>query len=205
MTAPGVFPDTSDARERALLLAVGLYGTRYTEADDTALVDKDMLATATKLWRWLEGPAFIGIIPGPVTDQETGQINPNNTGGPSMAQIRDHENIDLTLILESAKGNEVVDRPDTAADDVQWVNEGAEGVVEFETFEGGRKVTIRAVDTGSTVLRFTVPDTEPVVTGTYAVDVIAGRVTAVRIQEGAPYEQEAAPEPEPTPDPAPEV
>lgn len=201
MTASPVFPDTSDARDKALLLSARLHRTRYQEepADEA---DEALLGTATAVWRWLAGPAYILLTTGPVTDQDTGEIDDMNHGGSPM-QIHDNQQFTATVTLASAKGNVIGDLPGQA-DDLQWSVDTGDDVISLEVSEDSRTATVKAVDTGSAVVRVVVPGTEPELFATLAVDVVAGPAALITIETSEPTDQPAA-EPEPEPQPQPEV
>lgn len=196
MTASPVFPDTSAARDRALMIAARLHETNYQEREPGD-ADRFLLATATKVWRWLSGPAYLVIVPGPVRDRATGEIDPTNPRGNHMSQIKDGQELDLEVYLASKAGNEIGDQPGDA-DNLVWQVESGEDVVELEVSEDTRTATIRARGpVGSAVVRLTVPDTEPTLTATYAVDVVPGPAATLEIRAGEPRDQEPAGEPTP--------
>lgn len=194
MTATRVFPDAGAARDRALMLAARLHEARYPEQDADA-ADRQMLTTATRIWRWLSGPAYILLHVGPVTDQETGEIQTTNPGGNPM-QLRDSQQTTLRVTLASAKGNEIADDPNATEDNLVWTVENGTDVIDLVASEDGRTATVRAIDLGSATVRVTVPGTEPALFATLAVDVIPGAVARVEIQADEPTEQ-------PTDEPAP--
>lgn len=195
MTASRAFPDTEVERRDALALAARLHETNYQEREP-AEADAALLATATKVWRWLIGPAHLLLTVGPVTTQGTGEPDASNPGGSPM-QIRDNQQFDVTVTLASAKGNEIVDRPDDLTDDLVWSVDTGNEVVELDVSDDSRTATVRAVDTGSAVVRVTVPGTEPELFATLAVDVVAGPAALIEIQTGEPTDQPAG---EPTPE-----
>lgn len=195
MTASRAFPDTEVERRDALALAARLHKTNYQEREP-AEADAALLATATKVWRWLTGPAYLLLTAGPVTTQGTGEPDESNPGGSPM-QIRDNQQFDVTVTLASAKGNEIVDRPDDLTDDLVWSVDTGTEVVELDVAGDSRTATVRAVDTGSAVVRVTVPGTEPELFATLAVDVVAGPAALIEIQTGEPTDQPAG---EPTPE-----
>lgn len=175
------------------MIAARLHESNYQEREPED-ADRLMLATATKVWRWLSGPAYLVIIPGPVRDQDTGEIDGTNPRGSHMGQIKDGQEFDLEVFLASKAGNPVADQPGDADNLVWEVDSGGE-FVEVTVSDDTRKATIRATGpVGSAVVRVTVPDTEPEMTGTYAVDVVPGPVATMEIRAGEPRDQEPAPE-----------
>lgn len=198
--APGtrVFADTSEERKLALGVAAKLYQAQFDESKPDALAELSgkFIATATAIHRFLVGPAALFLHRGEIRKQGTNEPTGRTPGGASMTQIRDNEEYDLTITVASAKGNEIADQPGTQ-DDIQWSIEGVEGpsndVIEIEVSADTRKCTVRALDTGSAVVRFAVGD----LFGTEAVDVVAGEAALLTVTAGTPRKQEPDVDPEP--------
>jgi hypothetical protein len=197
--------DVSLERERALNAALdlyndGLFASLSVNSDEgPAYAAGAFLDTAESIFRWLSGGVSFTITHGVVVDQTTGQPTGTITGGTAM-QLRDNEQVDLTVTVASAKGNVIGDDPSTNADDLVWTAEGGEGVIELEVSEDTRTATVVAQDTGSAVVRVELSGTD--LFATVAVDVVPGEAALVTIAEGTPTKQpEPEPEPEPTPEP----
>lgn len=107
-------------------------------------------------------------------------------------QLHDDEEVDGTVVLASAKGNEVPDAPGTQ-DDIAWTVEGDEGVIEIEVSEDSRTVTVRALDLGTATLRGAFGDNLFV---TESFDVIPGDAVAMNVSFGTPRKQTPDTEPE---------
>lgn len=188
--APGtrVFADTSDDRHLALAYATRLMQAQFDESDNITAVRGEFLALASAIHGWLVGPAVMFLSFGSILKQGTREPTGREPGGSPM-QLHDDEEVDGTVTLASAKGNEVPDAPGTQ-DDITWTVEGNEGVVEIEVSEDTRTVTVRALDLGSATLRGSFGENLFV---TEAFDVIPGDVTAISVNFGTPRKQ-AGPE-----------
>jgi hypothetical protein len=190
--APGtrVFADTSDDRHLALAYAARLMQTKFDESEDVAVTGGEFLALASETYRWLVGPAALFLTIGPILKQGTREPTGREPGGSPM-QLRDNEEVDLSVIVASAKGNEIADQPGTQ-DDLVWTVEGAEGVVEIEASADTRTCTVRAVDVGSSVVKVQLGE----LFATEAFDVIPGEAAVVNISAGTPRKQQPEGEPE---------
>ncbi|NUT90896.1 MAG: hypothetical protein HOY78_02585 [Saccharothrix sp.] len=193
MTDVPVFPDTNAERRDALMLAVRLHEPRYPE-HDAGQADAEMLATATKVWRWLTGPAYLLLHIGPVIDQETGEVDTTHPRGNPM-QLGDHQRVELSIEVATAKGNEIPDDPTNTEDNLVWSVENGTDVIGLTVSEDSRTATVHAIDLGSAVVRVTVPGTEPPLFSTLAVDVVARRAARVNIRVGEPTDQPTEDEP----------
>lgn len=193
--------DYSEARTRALEAALELYepGLFYDLAqadgeDNVAAANVALRSTASAIFTWLIGPAIMFLTVGPVVSQDTGLPVANPLGGNPM-QLRDNEQVPLTVTLASARGNVIGDQPGTE-DDLVWTVSGDEGVVTLDVSEDTRTATVKASGTlGSTVVRVEIGE----LFATEAFDVVAGDAALITITAGEPTEQEETEEPEPTP------
>lgn len=186
--------DVSQERELALNAALRLYEDEaFAELAITSNgpggATAAVLHTATALFRWLTGGVGFTITHGVVIDQTTHQPTGTITGGTHM-QLRDNEQVDLTVTVASAKGNVIGDDPSTEADNLVWTAEGAEGVLTLEVSEDTRTATVLAQDTGSAVVRVELSGTD--LFATVAVDVVPGEAALVTIAEGTPIKQPEA-------------
>lgn len=188
-------PATGDyfkERERALEAALELYDdslfSHIAQMDGTDEADLALRRTASTIFTWLIGPAIMFLTVGPVTSQDTGLPVVNPLGGNPM-QLRDNEQVDLTVTLASARGNVIGDLPGTE-DDLVWTVSGDEGVVTLDISEDTRTATVKASGTlGSTVVRVEIGD----LFATEAFDVVAGDAALITITAGEPTEQEPTP------------
>lgn len=190
--APGsrAFADTSAERALALAYAARLMQTKFDESANIATTGGEFIALATAIYDWLAGPATLFITFGPILKQGTREPTGREPGGSPM-QLHDDEEVDGTVDLASAKGNEVPDAPGTQ-DDITWTVEGDEGVIEIAVSADSRTVTVRALDLGTATLRGAFGDNLFI---TESFDVIPGDAVAMNVSFGAPRKQ-AAPEPE---------
>jgi hypothetical protein len=187
--APGtrVFADTSDERKLALAYAVRLHQAQFDESkpENLATLTGMLLASAGAIHRWLVGPAALFLTIGPILKQGTREPTGRQPGGSPM-QLRDNEEVDVAVTVASAKGNVIPDQPGVE-DDLQWsVEEGGEAVVELAVSEDTRVCTVRALDTGSAVVRVELGE----LFATVAVDVIPGEAALVTVNVGTPRKQE---------------
>lgn len=196
--------DVSAERERALDAAVHLYAAGAFGALAVApqhgpeAATESLRHTAETLFRWLIGGVTFTITHGVVVDQTTGLPTGTITGGTHM-QLKDNEEVDLTVTVASAKGNVIGDDPATEADNLVWTVEGEDGLVTLEVSEDTRTVVVRAGSgLGSAVVAVALSGTE--LSATVAVDVIPGDAARVTVVEGTPREQAPAPDPEPEPE-----
>lgn len=188
--------DYSMERRRALDAALELYDGELFESlaqtDGPEEADAALLGTASAIFRWLIGPAIMFLTVGPVVSQDTGLPVANPLGGNPM-QLRDNEQVPLTVTLASARGNVIGDQPGTE-DDLVWTVSGDEGVVTLDVSDDTRTATVKATGTlGSTVVRVEIGE----LFATEAFDVVPGDAALITITAGTPTEQE---EPEPTPE-----
>jgi len=179
--APGtpVFADTSDDRKLALAYTAKLYQAQFDESQPDALaaLTSTFLASASAIHRWLVGPAVLFLTIGPILKQGTREPTGREPGGSPM-QLRDNEEVDLSVVVASAKGNEIPDLPG-AEDDITWSTD-VTGVVELVVSENSRTCTVRAVDVGSAVVRMELGD----LFKTEAFDVIPGDAAALEFTAG---------------------
>lgn len=190
--------DYTSERKRALMAALELYDDglfeHLAQMDGFEKADAALLGTASEIFRWLIGPAIMFLTVGPVVSQDTGLPVANPLGGNPM-QLRDNEQVDLTVTVASARGNVIGDQPGTE-DDLVWSVTGDEGVVTLDVSEDTRTATVKASGTlGSTVVRVEIGD----LFATEAFDVVAGDAALITVSVGTPTEQETE-EPQPTPE-----
>lgn len=186
--APGTraFADTSADRALALAYATRLMQTQFDESGDIATTGGKFIALATAIYDWLAGPATLFITFGPILKQGTREPTGREPGGSPM-QLHDDEEVDGTVTLASAKGNEVPDAPGTQ-DDITWTVEGDTGVIDIEVSADSRTVTVRALDLGTATLRGAFGENLFV---TESFDVIPGDVAAMNVSFGTPRKQAA--------------
>ncbi|MGH9290827.1 MAG: hypothetical protein ACRD0V_21445 [Acidimicrobiales bacterium] len=99
-------------------------------------------------------------------------------------QLRETDQVDLTVTVVSAKGTAIPDRPEDTTDDLSWTT-GDESVARLVVSPDTRVCTVVAGAVGSTVV--TVAFRE--LSATLAVDVIPGDAAVLTIGEGGPVPQ----------------
>jgi hypothetical protein len=161
--------DTTQQRETALALAVEFAHDRPGSFDD-------LVVGATKLYRFLVGPAFVKIRFSVVRQQGSA---PTGEEGSTVTQIRDTEEFDITIDEFDTKGVEVPDEIDNPADDPVWTVD-VDGALSLTVDPSDpRKVTVGGTNQiGSYVVKC-----DPQIPGfaalTFAVDVVpSDRATA---------------------------
>lgn len=189
--------DYTSERNRALMAALELYGdglfSHLAQMDGPDYADVALRKSASSIFTWLVGPAIMFLTVGTVVSQDTGLPVANPLGGNPM-QLRDNEQVPLTVTLASARGNVIGDQPGVE-DDLHWSVTGDEGVLTLDVSEDTRTATVKATGTlGSDVVRVEIGE----LFATYAFDVVAGNAALITIQAGEVTEQ--ATEPEPTPE-----
>lgn len=95
---------------------------------------------------------------------------------------------DLSVGVFDAIGDPIGDDPNTTTDDLTWSLDSGDGVVTLTVSADTRTCTVTAGSLGSAVVRVTLGD----LTGTVAVDVIAGDAAELRITEGEPTSEPVA-------------
>lgn len=182
-------PDLTSNRQLALQVAADLHRQQFAIRIDRGDLDGANLgvrSTATALYHWLIGPALLHVHVGPVRNG-AGQIIPTITKGNAVQlriadpQGRPYE-CDLTVTVRDALGNEITDDPSTPSDDLTWTLDSGEGVVDLAISADTRMCTVTAAQIGSAVVRVALGE----LTGTVAVDVIAGDAAELAIVEGTP-------------------
>jgi hypothetical protein len=168
-----VNPERALALTEAVKLHAGSFGDRQFEEGRDAV-----FATALRAYAFLTGPATASVAFGPIVKQNT--LEPTGKAGTAMAQIHDDEEFDLVLTAADAKGAEVLDRVGDDTDNPTF-SSSDETVFTYRTFdEDPRKATVVAGMPGKAVGTVTIGELEI----THAVDVVAGNVATVQIQEG---------------------
>lgn len=190
MSGTAGISDYSSERRTALSQAVDLHRSSYDEDADSAVVDRELIATATAVFRFLVGPAFLVLTIGPVTEQATGEPVPAPpNGGPTM-QIRATQQFTATVAVADSRGNVIGDQPGTQ-DDIAWSLEAGAGVLTLDVSEDSRTATVTAAGpVGSDVLRAQLGE----LFVTLAVDVVPGEAALITVSTTEPVEQVEVPE-----------
>ena len=182
---PVILPDRTDARLLAMVQALALHHASWSEliSDGTEDADAALRATATTIYDWYVGPVAIYVTIGTVVNQTTGQPTGTVLKGTPM-QLHDDENVDLSVLVASAKGAPIADDPFSTGDDLTWeVTDST--VASLVVSDDTRTCTVRSGVVGSTVLTIGVGNAS----ATLAVDVIPGDAARITVSEGTPYKQ----------------
>jgi len=182
---PVILPDRTDARLLAMVQALALHHASWSEliSDGTEDADAALRATATTIYDWYVGPVAIYVTIGTVVNQTTGQPTGTVLKGTPM-QLHDDENVDLSVLVASAKGAPIADDPFSTGDDLTWeVTDST--VASLVVSDDTRTCTVRSGVVGSTVLTIGVGNAA----ATVAIDVIPGDAAAITVSEGTPYKQ----------------
>jgi hypothetical protein len=181
-TDPPPMQDWSAERLQAAQFAVELYRGEFVKrGDNDALIE-----TAGVIFRFLTGAVMAYFEFGTVLEQATKYPTDDQFGG-SMSQLKDTQQVDITVKARDAKGFEVGDDPTTTADDIQWSSADTT-IATVNVGADNRTATVVAGNVGSTVVTATLG---PIVV-TQAVDVIAGDAVAMEISVGTPTDQAPA-------------
>jgi len=178
-------PDRTDVRHLAMVQALALHHAGWPELITGRPGDADaaLRATATTIYDWYVGPVAIYVTIGTVVNQTTGQPTGTILKGTPM-QLHDDENVDLSVLVASAKGSPIADDPSTTGDDLTWEVDDST-VASLVVSDDTRTCTVRSGVVGSTVLTIGVGSAS----ATLAVDVVAGDAATITINEGTPYKQ----------------
>ena len=181
-TDPPPVQDWSAERLQAAELAVELYRGEFVKrGDNDALIE-----TAGVIFHFLTGAVVAYFEFGTVLDQTTKYPTDDQFGG-SMTQLRDTQQVTLTVRARDAKGFEVGDDPTTTADDVQWTS-ADESIATLVVGADNRSATVVAGGVGSTVASATMG----AIVITQAIDVIPGDAVAMEFDVGDPTDQAPA-------------
>jgi hypothetical protein len=183
---PVIGPDRTDARHLAMTQALNLHHSGWADliaTDGTEDADAALRATAAIIYDWYVGPVAIYVTIGTVVNQTTGQPTGTVLKGTPM-QLHDDENVDLSVIVASAKGALIADDPSSTGDDLTWEVDDST-VASLAVSDDTRTCTVRSGVVGSTVLTIGVGNAS----ATLAVDVVPGDAALITVSEGTPYKQ----------------
>jgi len=164
--------DDGELRIAALMAAGRIVGNRHG-------CEHDVFDIAERLYQWLAKPlppVHLNVTVGPVSKQNTHTKD-------GIMQLRDDEQVDLSVTATDAKGQPVT------GDTVTWTVDD-ESVVTLKVSDDTKTATVVAGTVGSAVVTLT----DGTVTATEAVDVVAGDVALVTIAVGTPVKQTPAAE-----------
>ena len=132
--------------------------------------------TAETFYAWLNGTIHLSLEHGPVTKQTPGSPAGTTLNEENAVQIHDDEKFTLSVRTVDAKGFETADQIDWTVDDT--------AVVTLNVSEDGRSCEVLAGQPGSAVITVTDSATDPVLSATEAVDVVAGGTATITLTEG---------------------
>jgi hypothetical protein len=181
--------DLTPARELALNAAIILHTPIFGAQVDELGIDTanlDVRRTATSLFHWITGPAYLLLRAGPVRDADGNTTEPIRKGDAVQLHIADRQGrpyeVDYTVELTDSLGNPIPDDDTTTGDDLSWTFDSGEGVVTTVISADTRTCTARTAQLGSAVIRVGIVD----LSATAAVDVVPGEAALIRIVEGTP-------------------
>lgn len=178
--------DTTAERHLAATLASQLGREQYAiqiQKGDQAAADASVRATASSLYRWLTGPVAIRIHPGPVVDQDTGEVIHHHERGHHVAttlDLQDNQNDTLTIAETDSKGQ-------PASDQIVWTVDNP-SIVSITPSADTMSCALSALAVGTA--NVTAADANnSAVFDVEAVVVTAGPATTLTITAGTPTAQ----------------
>jgi hypothetical protein len=147
-----------------------------SSADTVLHAEAEIRDTAEVLYAWLNGTTRLLLTRSNVTRQNSGiPAGESSTEGTPM-QLHDDEKFTLSVRTVDAKGFDTADDIDWTADDTS--------VVTLNVSDDGRSCEVVAGQPGSAVITVTDSATDPVLSATEAVDVVAGGTATIQLTEG---------------------
>ncbi|HEY2763434.1 MAG TPA: hypothetical protein VGJ13_05390 [Pseudonocardiaceae bacterium] len=172
--------DTTAERHLAASVAGQLWRGQ-TPADQD--IDTAWRHSASVVYRWLTGPVALHITPGPVVDQDTGDIAHHHTKEHHVATVlTDTQKVTFSVSETDAKGNP------TTADAINWALDDPT----FGTLNvAADTMSVEFVPSGTVgTANLTGADAnDPNVSGVEAIQVTGGAATAIVITAGTPTAQ----------------
>lgn len=161
---------------------------------------RGVTAVADVFVAWLRRPVSITFGPATVTEQDSGEIV--STAGGSEMNIDTSQVVTWDVDPEDDRGFDVTTPLDVANSD-----DSVATVVYTAPADGNLgTIAATAVAPGATMITVSVPGSDPLISGSLAVDVSPGGVASIEFGEPVVTEQAATPPPvEPPVEPAPPV
>lgn len=177
-------PDRAAALSAAIQLHQ-LVGGLHTQCgvDRTTTVDQAETAvrkTADVFAAWLAGTTRLHLTLGPVVDETTGVITPTIDEGATM-QINTGQKFDVTADTEDASG---YDTPET----IVWSIDNSD-VASLVVSSDSKTCTVVSGAPGSAVLTATLPNLDPPLSATLAVDVVPAGTATIDLVAGDPVDE----------------
>lgn len=151
-------------------------GTGRDEA--VAHAETAIRRTADVYAAWIAGTTRIRLIPGPVMDEAAGAPAGASTHGENMAQLNTGQKFDVTADTEDAAG---YDTNET----IEWSIDNAD-VASLQVSEDGKTCTVVSGAPGSAVLTASLPNLDPPLSATLAVDVVPAGTATINLVASDP-------------------
>jgi hypothetical protein len=133
--------------------------------------------TAETFYAWLAGTVRLVLTYGAIQKQTGVFAGPITLTEENHVQLHDDEQFTLSVATKDAKGFDTADAIDWTVDD--------DTVVTLNVADDGRSCTVVAGQPGSAVITVTDSATDPVLSATEAVDVVAGGTATIQLAEGS--------------------
>lgn len=137
--------------------------------------------TADKFAAWINGTTRLHLIPGPVVDEATGAPAGAINQGDSMAQLNTGQKIDVTADTEDAAGYDT-------AETIEWSIDNSD-VASLTVSEDGKTCTVVSGAPGSAVLTASLPNLDPPLSATLAVDVVPAGTATINLVASDPVSE----------------
>lgn len=155
-------------------------GTGRDEA--VANAETAIRKTAETYAAWIAGTTRIRLIPGPVVDEATGApAGATNQGDNTMAQLNTGQKFDVTADTEDAAG---YDTNET----IEWSLDNPD-VASLTVSVDGKTCTVVSGAPGSAVLTASLPNLDPPLSATLAVDVVPAGTATINLVASDPVSE----------------
>jgi hypothetical protein len=134
--------------------------------------------TADLYAAWIDGTTRVRLIPGLVVDEASGAPAGAFTHGDTMAQLNTGQKFDVTADTEDAAGYDT-------AETIEW-SISDEAVATLQVSEDTKTCTVVSGAPGSAVLTATLPNMDPPLSATLAVDVVPAGTATINLVASDP-------------------
>lgn len=135
---------------------------------------------------FLQGSVSMSVTVGDAYDQPTANATTNPVSGGTAMQLKDNQQVDITVATADAKGYQTADLIDYSGFDATIVTViGADD-------DDSHTATVVAGAVGTTTITITDNAVTPALSTDFLVEVIAGDTTAVNVTSGDPVDQPVA-------------
>ncbi len=159
-----------------LRLHLGTCAEHAVDYAETAIRD-----TAEVFAAWIAGTTRIRIVPGQVVDETTGAPAGATNQGDNMAQLNTGQKFDVTADTEDAAG---YDTNET----IEWSLDNPD-VATLQVSEDGKTCTVISGAPGSAVLTASLPNLDPPLSATLAVDVVPAGTATINLVASDPVSE----------------